>query len=145
MQSAMDKKMSRRVFIEALKSKDFMTTDQAVARLNKRNYWDDEQINDAILEFKKTHVRRMIRQVKDERGRPVFANIEITDGEGETRNGYMQVALFDVEHYRQVIDYNIKCAQHFIREAYHYQKELRERYGKQVKLPFDAPAEEAVA
>lgn len=136
MPNKMDKRMSRKVFIEALRSKDFMTTDQAVARLNKRDYWDDEQIENAILEWKKTHVRRMMRNIKDERGRPVFANVEITDRQGDTQTGYMQVALFEVSHYKQVIDYNVKCAQHFIKEAYHYQNELRARYGKQVRLPF---------
>lgn len=138
-------KMSRRVFIEALRSKEFLTTEQAVARLDKRNFWPEETIEAALFEWKKAYVRRQMRQIKDGRGRPVFANVEITDEQGETTHGYMQQQLFEVAHYKQVINYHVERAKHHIGEAHEYAKDLKARYAVQVKLPFPPPAEEKAA
>jgi len=138
-------KMSRRVFIEALRSKEFLTTEQAIERLDNRNFWNEDAIESAILEWKKAYVRRVMRKIKDGRGRPVFANVEITNEEGETVHGYMQQALFEVAHYKQVINYHVDRAQHHITEAHEYAKDLDHRYRVQVELPFPPPAEERAA
>jgi hypothetical protein len=138
-------KMSRRVFIEALKSGEFLTTEQAIARLDKRNFWNEGAIESAILEWKKSYVRKAMRQIKDARGRPVFANVEITNDEGETVHGYMQQELFEVAHYKQVIQYHVDRAKHHINEAHEYAKDLDHRYSVQIELPFPLPAEERAA
>lgn len=77
--------------------------------------------------------------MKDNCGRPVFANVEITDDEGETTNGYMQQSLFDISQYKQVISFHNARARHHIVEAHEYAKDLKARHSVQIELPFPIP------
>jgi hypothetical protein len=135
----MHDKMARKVFTETLRSKDFISTKQAVDLLDDKSFWSENDIEDAVREYKETFVRRMMRKIKDGRGRPVFANVQITDEQGETTQGYMQQALFDVPHYEYTIQYHEERARHHIRESNEYAKDLKVRYDVQYDLAFVLP------
>jgi len=143
----MHDKMARKVFTETLRSKDFISTKQAVELLEKKAFWTNDDIDDAIQEWKETFVRRMMRKIKDGRGRPIFANVQITDEEGEVTQGYMQQALFDIQHYNYTIQFHEERARHHIKESNEYAKDLKSRYDVQYELafPLAEDADEAVA
>jgi hypothetical protein len=138
----MHEKMSRRVIIESLKSNYFMPIDEVVERLRAANYYDEDAKEEAIANWEKTLARRVMRQTKDPKsGRPLFANLELISEDGEVSNGYMQEILFEPSHYRQVISYHVRTANHHINEAREYATNLEHRYGEQFLLPFPEPEE----
>ena len=134
-------KMKRRVFIQTLRNKEFITTKKAVALLRKKSFWSDDDIDAIIQAGLENQVCRMMRKIKDGRGRPVFANVLITDEAGEQTQGYMQQELFEIEHYNQTIKYHESRAVHHIHEANEYAKDLKVRYGVQYELAFPLPDE----
>lgn len=77
-----------------------------------------------------------MRREFDGRGRPVYANVEIQDEDGNMVNGYMQQSLFTSSLYEYIINYHNGCAKHHIREAHEYPKNLDVRYSIQIELPF---------
>lgn len=137
----MHRKMSRRVLFEALRSDRFLTIDEIVDRLKRVNYFDESAEQQAIDSWHKSQARKIMREEKDERGRPAFANVEISDSDGETTNAYLQQSLFDVSHYEQVISYHNARAFHHIAEAHEYAKDLKARHSVQIELPFPMPEE----
>jgi hypothetical protein len=132
-------KMKQRVFVQALRTKEFITTKQAVTLLRRKQFWTDDDIADIIQAGLENQVCRMMRKIKDGRGRPVFANVLITDEDGEQTQGYMQQELFDVEHYNQTIKFHEDRARHHIVEANEYAKDLKNRYTVQYELAFPMP------
>jgi hypothetical protein len=57
----------------------------------------------------------------------------------------MQQALFDIEHYKLVIQYHEERARHHIREANEYAKDAKVAFNVQLKLAYPLPDDEAAA
>jgi hypothetical protein len=69
------KKDKREAFIKATSSSKWQTVDQTVKALDEQGYWDDIEEAKATQEYKRNHVRRMLRSLKDEEGFPVFGSL----------------------------------------------------------------------
>ena len=64
--------------------------------------------------MERIHVRRMLRQVTDERGWPTLANIVHAGDDGRPERVFMQEELFGPEEYRQVVAYHYGMARHHL-------------------------------
>jgi hypothetical protein len=114
------------------------TIDQIVTRLDAEGCWPAEFLARAMDEAKKQLARRLIRQSKDEKGWPTIASVETVNADGQTVRVYKQETLFEVEDYKQVVQY------HHERSAYHrkmregYRRRAKQRFGVQLPIPFPA-------
>lgn len=126
----------KRRFVEAVQVQHWAPARELVRRLDEAGYWDPSLTAHALDQFKLSHVRRMVRKIKDESGWPVVASIELVQPDGGKLRVYMPEALFDMDEYRQVIGYWRDRAHYSIEMANGYTRRAQHRYGEQLPLPF---------
>jgi len=87
----------------------------------------------------KLALRQLIRQEMNRRrgpnGERVFHSVVVVDGDRK-RRVYKQEALFDINDYRQAIDYHAKMSKAHRAEAEGLVRRCRERYLVQLALPW---------
>lgn len=134
-------KTPKQRLLEILTVNQFMNVDQMTDILIANGFWDGKDISNIIRTAQKAEVRKWVKTLKNEDGRPAFANIEIENEEGETIHVYMQPCLFDVDQYKQVISYHREKAKYHFNEAKNYTKQLFRQFGVQLELPFEVDSE----
>lgn len=122
--------------LEILRTNDFIDTDEATDLLDESGFWDSRDPDDLIRAQKKSETRLFLKTLKDEEGEPAFANIEIETLDGKVKHVYMQPYLFDVEQFKQIINYHTSKARHHADRARKLQKQLQAKYNIQYELPF---------
>ena len=127
--------MTKTRFEEIARSTEFAGIDTYVELCDDAGYWTLEFLQNATLDAKKSHVRRMIKTLKNDDGTPVFANIVVTDPDGERQHVYKQEVLFDVTDYIQVVSYHVKGARIAYQTALGYKKRGEERFKTPIFLP----------
>lgn len=125
-----------RKFVELLQVGQFTRTEELVRRLDEGGYWDEELLAGAVDAFKRSYIRRKVRQIKDESGWPIIASIEVMEPSGEMVRVYMPEALFDLEKYQQAAGYWTQRAHYAIGMANGYTSRGNDRFGAQLLLPF---------
>jgi hypothetical protein len=122
-------------FSDILENSDgWHTIDELVSILDESGYWEDGFRAKALANAKKTHVRGMIRKLKDKDGFPLFPSVRITDAEGVTRRVYKQELLFDVEDYKAVVNYHANLSNHHRTMAKGYADRCEKKYEVQLSL-----------
>lgn len=129
-------KTPKQKVLEILAVNKFTETDDLTHLLIANGMWADKDPAEMIFAFQKSETRKWLKTLKDEHGRPAFANIEIENEAGETVHVYMQPYLFDIEQFKQVINYHISKTKYHANEAKEFQKELQSKYNVQYELPF---------
>lgn len=129
--------MNREAFIKATEKTKWATVEELMQSLDDAGYWDEPFELSVLVEQKKAHIRRMMRQLKDDDGWPLFANIVVQDKEGSPKHIYKQQALFKLEDYRQVVGYHVATAQYHIKMARGYRRHAHTRFGAHIQIPFD--------
>lgn len=125
--------------IEVTREMSWLGIDEIWERVAEAGGFDDEPINgEAVRRYQMVLLRRELKRLKDATGFPTFASIVRADAEsGESKRVYLQEQLFDIEQYRQVIDYHANRTNYHAGVARRYAKRAEERYGIQIPLPFD--------
>ena len=124
---------------------EWETIDQLVTICDQGDYWTDSFFDQALINAKKFHIRRMIKSLKGDDAFPIWASVEVTNKAGEDIRVYKQERLFDVSDYRQQIRY------HADRAGYHQKlikwlvRRCQARFQVQLELPYpesqaDGPA-----
>lgn len=75
------------------------TIDDLVADCDAQDFWQNEWLTKTTNVAKKSKIRRLIRQVKDEDLWPAWASIIITGPDGNPQRLYKQETLFNKEDY----------------------------------------------
>jgi hypothetical protein len=132
-------------FGEALATQGWLTVDDLVRHCEREGLFSKEFLEHATATAKKALVRKMARAQKDGRGWTQWASIKTKTPDGKEIRVYKQETLFDLEDYRQVIGYHATLAQHHRQVAQGYAARARERFGKQLKFPFEEEPAEAPA
>ncbi len=91
-------------------------------------------VNDKML---KIGVRGLVGRIKQEGGAPLYASIKTTDEKGNTTQVYKQEPLFDIEDYKQCIEFHGNAVVHHAKLAAHYARGFKDKTGMQYHLPFD--------
>lgn len=125
---------ARDKFLSATRSGDWATIDDLINQLDQHDYWDTDFYTKVLDQAKKAHARRMIKQVKDAEGWPVFASVKTQDADGTTVRVYKQESLFDPDDYFQVVNYHHGVAQHHLTMAHGYAVRANTRYGMQLPM-----------
>src|SRR5512137_1067427 len=130
-------------FQELLGNADcFNTIEELVSMCDQAGFWTDDFLATVTDVAKKSTIRRLIRDVRDEDGWPSIGSIETTNEAGETVRVYKQEALFDIEDYRKVVAYHSERSRHHRNMAIGYAKRCKTRFNKQPPLDFgDASAD----
>ncbi len=115
----------------------WMSIENLVGLCDREEFWKDDFIAGALGDAKKAHIRRLIKQLKDEDKWPLWASVETTNEEGETERVYKQELLFDPNDYRQVVEYHSKRASYHRKTAEGYAARCRKRFDVQLHLAFD--------
>lgn len=110
--------------------------DALVDACEQAGFWGADFVQAATVQAKKSHVRKLIKSLKDKEGWPVWASVETTNESGETVRVYKQETLFDIEDYRKVVNYHAGVAQHHVAMARGYARRCKKRFNKQIALPF---------
>ena len=123
-------------FVEAIHVDHWAPIAELVERLDEAGFWDRELMRRAGDAFKRSYVRRMVKRIKDDTGWPVVASIELAQEDGTKQRVYMPETLFKLDDYRQVISYWRNRAHNAIEMANGYTRRARQRFHKQLPLPF---------
>jgi hypothetical protein len=103
----MSHKLDKAEFLSITASMRWAKIDEIVDACDQADYWTEEFLDGAVLEAKKSATRRLIKQLKDNEGMPLFHSVEATSPEsGEPIKVYMQEELFVVDDYRAVVTYH---------------------------------------
>ncbi len=129
-------------FLDLMGNEDqWGSIDELLAICDEGDFWTTEFLEGAEDTAKKSHLRRLIKSLKDEEGWPIVASLNTTNDEGETVRVYKQELLFDPDDYRQVVAYHGDRANHHGRMARGYAKRCDKRFKtrlhRQVKFAFD--------
>lgn len=108
--------------------------DELVSICDEQGYWDEAFMEGAVGKAKRSEIRRLTRQLKDEHG-DAWASVEIRNDEGETTRVYKQLALFDVGDFKQAIDYHCDRSSYHHHKAVEYQRRCNDKHGVQLQLP----------
>jgi hypothetical protein len=79
--------------------------DSLVEALAEQNAFDEYDEESAVRNWRKVQVRRAIKSLKGSDGLPLIFSIVDADENGKGVRKYKQEALFNVDEYRQVIEY----------------------------------------
>lgn len=132
-----ENKINRERFSEAMaQANAWATIDTLVALAEEHGCFGDEFLSQAESVAKKNAVRRMVKQLKDASGEPVWASVETTNDDGKTVRVYKQETLFNVEDYRQVIGYHSDRSDYHRAMATGYATRCKKRFGKQIPTMF---------
>ncbi|MEJ7593813.1 MAG: hypothetical protein WKF77_19920 [Planctomycetaceae bacterium] len=77
--------------------------DELVSKMDEAGLFPPEVVLSAIGKAKKTYARRILSQMKDKDGFPLYPSVNVTDANGNKKRVYKQETLFDVEDYKAVI------------------------------------------
>jgi len=113
------------------------TIDELVDLCEQEDYWTEDFLEGAVVEAKKAHIRRFIKQLHDDEGWSVWASVETQTEDGETIRRYKQEVLFDVEDYRQLVSYHSDRSAYHAKKAEGYATRCKQRFGTQLTLPFE--------
>lgn len=124
----------------------FATIDDIVRAMDKAHVFPEEEERAVVTKWKKAEARRLVRQMKDDSGWPLFFNIVIQDQKGHKQRVYAQEALFDLQQYRQAITYFKGVSVQAAATANELARRARRRLklkSRQLPLPFPEMEEEA--
>jgi hypothetical protein len=133
---AAERVMDQEVFAEIVTANRWQSVPELVEQLDTAGFWADDFLSEAELQSKKSWVRRHIKQLKDSSDFPLWASVKTKDDDGRTVTLYKQETFFDVEDYRQVVNYHAGRSDHHREMARGYSRRCKERLGKQIRLPF---------
>jgi hypothetical protein len=125
---------TREHFLEVTRLQRWGTIQDYVELCHARGYFTPEFYRKATAHMERIHVRRMLRQVTDDRGWPTLANIVRAGDDGRPERVFMQEELFGPEEYRQVVAYHYGLARHHLFKAQTYHEHAKARYGLQLPL-----------
>ena len=126
-------KVDKSAFLTITSGMGWASIDKIVDACDDADFWTDEFLDNAVQEAKKAIARRLMKQLKDDEGMPLFHSVLTKDTEtGETAKVYLQEVLFNPADYESVIQYHQdKGNQHF-RMA----RKLNERCFTHYKISF---------
>jgi hypothetical protein len=119
--------------------KAFATIDDIVEAMEAAHLFDNERQQAVVNKWKKQEARRIVRTLKDDSGWPVYFSIKIDDGAGGTKRVYAQEALFDLEQYKQAINYFSQASVRAAAMANELTRRARAKLGvtgHQLRFPF---------
>lgn len=112
------------------------TLDAIIDRLDAADYFDDDFFATVIDSGKRTMTRGYLKRIKGPDGRPLWYSVLAASAQ-DTRRRYKQLELFDLEDFRQAIDYAVTRAQYWQGQAETLREALSKRYGEQLTLPWE--------
>lgn len=125
-------------FMELIgEAENWTSIDDLLTACDKADFWTEDFLDSVAERAKKSHLRRLIRSLKDGSGWPLWASVETTNESGEPVRVYKQEFLFDVGDYRQVVKYHSERSAHHRKMASGYAKRCKERFDRQLLLDFD--------
>ena len=107
----------RKHFLQLTTLRRWGTNQEYVNIRRAHGYFMPEFYPTAIALMERIHVRRMLRQVTDGRGRPTVANIVQEGQDGRPVRVFLQEELFGPEESRQVVAYHYGIARHNLFKA----------------------------
>lgn len=127
------------LFTQVTASIDWGTIDDLYDVVNQ-----DERLVAALLagdireQAIKRGIRQLIKKVDGGNGHALYASVKSVDETGREITLYKQETLFNVDDYRQVVDYHEKRARHHSIEQRYYVQQCEKRFGVQIELNLEA-------
>jgi len=122
-------------FVEILSSSnEWQTIDDLMAICDEAGYWESDFESRALTNAKKMRIRKIISEVKDKDGFPLFPSVTILDDDGKKKRVYKQETLFDVEDYKAVVNYHASLSNHHRDMAEGYVKRCEKKHKVQLSL-----------
>lgn len=109
-------------------SNEWQTIDGLVAVCDEAGCWGIGFTQRATANAKKSQIRKVVSNLKDEDGFPLFPSITIIDDEGKRKRVYKQETLFDVEDYKTVDNYHARLSNHHKDMAEGYVKRCEDKH-----------------
>ncbi len=105
------------------------------------DFWSARFRESATRNAKKAALRRIMRQVRDAAGFPVFSSIKTCDENGAPVRVYKAEGLFTAFDYESTADYHAERASYHQHMEEAYRRRGRQRYGDSVGRRYRAPVE----
>jgi|SRR5215510_1202420 len=125
---------TREHFLQVATLRRWGTIHEYVELCRAHGYFTPGFYAKAVAHMERIHVRRRLKQITNERGWPVFGNIERVDPDGKRERVFLQEELFGPEEYRQIVAYHYTMARHHLFKAQTYRDHAKARYGLQLPL-----------
>ena len=125
---------TREHFLHLAQRQRWGTIQDYVNLCRVQGYFTPDFYATAIAHMERIHVRRRLKQITNERGWPVFGNIERIGSDGRRTRVFLQEELFGPEEYRQIVAYHDTMARHHLFKAQTYRDHAKARYGLQLPL-----------
>lgn len=136
MMTTAERETLRGRFVIATKSGNWGTIEELQEVCDAKCVWDDLFLAGAVEKAKRSEIRRLVCTIKDSDGFPAIASVVTRNEAGKLVRVYKQEKLFDVDDYRQVVDYHAsQCAHHRVM-AKGYAKRCRQKHNKTIPLNF---------
>jgi hypothetical protein len=125
---------TREHFLHIAQLQRWGTIQEYVDLCRTHDYFTPDFYATAIAHMERIHVRRRLKQITNDRGWPVFGNIERIDPDGKPQRVFLQEELFSPQDYEQIVAYHYGLARHHLFKAQTYREHAKARYGLQLPL-----------
>jgi hypothetical protein len=125
--------MNKDIFAEITAHTRWANIDELTESLKDAGWFTSEFLEGAVENAMKERVRKEMKSHKDADGMPLFVSIVKPDGE----RVYKQETLFDLDDYKQVVNYHRERGQHHINIAKVYRDRAFDRFRVRIQLSFD--------
>jgi hypothetical protein len=105
-----------------------------VDEVDAHDLFDEDDERGALRKWKKSLVRRAIKQLKDEDGVPRIWSVTDVGPDGREIHKYKQESLFNVDEYKQAIEYCRGRGNYWRRIERHLVRNAREKFGEETLL-----------
>ncbi len=141
MKANQQKETIANLFAETVSNIQWLSIDNIYEAVSQNSELSERLLSGDAKEKAIKHIcRQMLRNIKDEKGNPLYASIVEKDEKGNEQRVWKQTTLFNLEDYPQVVNYHSQQVIHHAREAARYAKEYKEKTAIQLHLPFDESA-----
>lgn len=108
--------------------------DTLLDQLTARGVFEDEDEAALVREHRKKVIRRELKQIKDEEGFPLIFSLAELDSSGHEIRKYKQESLFNVEDYKQALEYCRQHKNHWGRLERRLMKNAKKKFGEGTTL-----------
>ena len=102
--------------------------DELTELASEAELFTEEFLRAALEHAKKSYLRQIIRSLKGPDGFPLLVSVERIGSDGVKRRVYRQESLFDVDDYKQVVQFHAAQATHHRDMAAAYAQRCKNRF-----------------
>jgi hypothetical protein len=108
--------------------------DTLVEKLVAAHAFPEVEEDAILLQWRKSQVRRAVKSLKNEHGIPLIFSIVDVEASGQMVRKYKQEALFNMDDYKQVIEYCRERGSYWRKLEKYLLRSARDKFGEQAQL-----------